>query len=168
MKRYIKTIETTAGLEPIESMARVGVDTDSNMIYYVNPDLNRIGEPYFKVYNNTSHQKANKIARISFLTPKYIEHRDESGKQPWKLNSSDRKKVCNYLNKKSPFLGVTFFQYAMYNWNLEYGFLDHTLDEKYDSPLSAYKDGFFDTEENLSHSSYLASYLVIPDYTQLH
>lgn len=168
MKRYIKTIEDVSELEPIESMARVGKDDEANMVYYVNPDLNRIGEPYFKVYDNISHPKAKHIARISFLEPRYIVHKEEAGKQTWRLNSSERKKMISYLNKKSPFFGISFFQYAMYNWNLEYGFLDIDFDESlYHDPIEAYKEGFFDTKENVNHPSYLPSYLEIPDYTKL-
>lgn len=168
MKRYIRNDQSIEELEPIVSMAKVGVDDVGKTVYYVNPDLNRIGDPYFKVYDNISHTKATHIARISFLEPRYVSHRDEAGKQPWKLNSSEKKKMVAYLNQKSGIVKTTNWIYCMYLWNNEYGFFDSiSLDEKYSHGVFAYKDGFYDTDENLKHPSYLPSYLQIPDYTVL-
>ncbi len=168
MKRYIKNVEEHLELEPIVSMARVGLDDSAKMLYYVNPDDRRVGDPYFKVYNNISHRIATEIARISFLEPRYIVHRDEAGKQPWKLNSSEKKKMINFLSKKSGFLNLTFWQYTMYHWDNEYGFLHNQFDTtRYNNILEAYADGFYDTEENLNHPSYLRSDLQMPDYMQL-
>ena len=167
MKRYIKSITDTTELEPIVSMSKVGLDSKENMLYYVNPDINRVGEPYFKVYDSISHKKATHIARISFLEPRYILHKDETGKQPWKLSSSEKKKMLNYLNKSSGFFKMSFFQYAMYLWNNEYGFFDDKSLEEYENPMIAYAKGIYDIEENIHHPSYLPSYLEIPDYTKL-
>ena len=168
MKRYIKSVDDANELEPIVSMSRIGLDSKETMLYYVNPDTNRAGEPYFKVYDNISHNKATHIARISFLEPRYIRHRDEAGKQPWKLSSSEKKKMLNYLKGSSGFFKMTFFQYAMYLWNNEYGFFDGVpLDGKFENIMVAYAKGFYDTEENIGHPSYLSSYLEIPDYTKL-
>ena len=55
-----------------------------------------------------------------------------------------------------------------YNWNLEYGFLDSDyLKEEYQDPIHAYKEGFYGTEENVSHPSYFPSYLSVPNYIEL-
>lgn len=169
MKRYIHTTKNLDGLEPIESMSKIGVDNSANMVYYVNPDLNRVGEPYFKVYDSISHPKATHIARISFLESRYIIHRDEAGKQPWKLNSSEKKKLVTYLNKKSGLVRVTNWVYSMYLWNYEYGFFDNIEidDTKYSNVVEAFADGLYDIDENIRHPSYLPSCLIMPDYTQL-
>ena len=170
MKKYVRNIGNLAHLEPIESMARIGVDSDSNpqSVYYVNPDSNRVGDPYFKVYDSTSVTKSRRVARISFLEPVYIIHSDEGGKEPWILNSSEKKSLMKFLDKPSKFSGLSNFQYTMYQWNNEYGFLDETDGlEQYDNPVDAYIHGFYDTESNLKHPSYLPSYLVRPNYEGL-
>lgn len=168
MKRYIKNIEDLSQLEPIESMSRIGLDKSSNMLYYVNPDTNRVGEPYFKVYDNITHSKSTHIARISFLKPNYIIHRDEAGKQPWKLNSSEKKKMVKYLEKKSGFFKMSLFQYSMYLWNNEYGFFDEIdLNDDFENTMIAYSKGFYDFTDVADHPSYLRSDLTMPDYMLL-
>ena len=168
MKRYIRNTIQFEDLEPIESMSRIGLDKDANMLYYVNPDLNRVGEPYFKVYDSITHPKATHIARISFLEPKYIVHRDEAGKQPWKLSSSEKRKLIKYLDSRSGFFKMTFFQYAMYLWNNEFGFFDSIqLPEDLDNAMVAYAAGFYDDTSVASHPSYLRSNLLRPDYSKL-
>ena len=55
-----------------------------------------------------------------------------------------------------------------YLWNYEYGFIESELDDDaYANPIFAYANGFYDTEENLKHPSYLRSDLQMPDYTLL-
>ena len=168
MKKYIKNTEDLSQLEPIESMSRIGLDRDSNMLYYVNPDTNRVGEPYFKVYDNITHGKATHIARISFLEPRYIIHRDEAGKQQWKLSSAEKKKMIKYLQKKSGFFKMTLFQYSMYLWNNEFGFFDKIeLPTQYENTMIAYSKGFYDSTAISRHPSYLRSDIVMPDYMLL-
>lgn len=168
MKRYITTEVDISYLEPIESMSQIGIDKENNRVYYVNPDTGRQGEPYFKAYNNKSVGKASSIARISFLAPKYIFHRNSDGKSNWILSSKERKQMVEYLNKKSAFFNVTSWQYAMYTWNLEWGFFsDGFPEDKFSSAIDAYVKGHFDSSKNLEHPSYLQSTLIMPDYTKL-
>lgn len=56
-------------------------------------------DPYFKVYNAESEQKATKVARIYFNRPEYVypEHK-ESGKKVWYFNSLERKLLNNILS----------------------------------------------------------------------
>ncbi len=168
MKRYIKNVEDLSYLEPIESMSQIGSDETAKMVYYVNPDTNRRGDPYFKVYDNILRSKARTMTRISFLEPKYVIHKPDRGMKSWKLNKSEIKSMIKYLNKRSALFKITNWQYAMYMWNLEFSFFSKGFDEnKYDNSVIAYVKGYYDVEENLNHPSYLPSYLEMPDYLLL-
>lgn len=168
MKRYIRNIVKVDDLEPIESMSQIGSDETANMVYYVNPDTNRRGDPYFKVYDNILRSKAKHMTRISFFEPKYIIHKPDKGMKYWKLNTSEIRAVIDYMNRRSALFRITNWQYAMYMWNMEFSFFNNGFDEnKYDNAVMAYVDGFYDDEEHLGHPSYVPSFTQIPDYTKL-
>ena len=97
MKILVKTSYTN--LETIEANAP-SVGTFEESLCLVTPDSKRVGEPYFKICNNVSFTKADSIARISFLEPKYIEdHKDESGKVPYKLSSKQIQQMIRFFDK---------------------------------------------------------------------
>lgn len=64
-------------------------------------DRNFHQRPYFKVYNSSKYENANKVARIYFDSPNYVypEHK-ERGKEVWYLSNSDKKLLNNILNSK--------------------------------------------------------------------
>ena len=45
-------------LETPISHTRIGVDAKHNIAYFVNPDINHVDEPYFKVYNHLVYHQA--------------------------------------------------------------------------------------------------------------
>lgn len=159
-------------LEPIYSMSQVGLDRDGRMIYYVNPDNHRVGDPYFKVYNGTSQQISTSLARISFLSASYIIHSNSDGKEQWILNSKEKKRLDKFLRSKSvrSELSISVWNHMKYLWNMEMNIFndsDQFDPETFRSEEDAYMNGFYDTEINLSNPSYLASTLTQPDYTKL-
>ena len=54
---------------------------------------------YFKFFNHKSFNSATKVARITFLNPSYIHHKDPYGKQEWELNNEERKDLNEILHK---------------------------------------------------------------------
>ena len=85
----------------------------------MNPDPNRIGLEYFKLFNSANRSAAKKMARIEFRRPRYVYHENNEGKEIWTLNSKERKHLMMILNSKSR--GVTNWQNAIIQWNLEKG-----------------------------------------------
>lgn len=160
MKRYIKSTEY------IEAMATVGRHFKPNFIIVVTPDTNRQGICYFEYLDSESYQIAEHIARIDIRSVDRIYHKDTTGKQEWALSSKDKKALCEYLDSNSRYKGVTNWQLLLYHWNNEHGFLEADYGDKYDSPIAAFVDGFFDTS-NIDNATYVASDLVRPDYMQL-
>ena len=132
---------------------------DDFMLMAINPDSDRIGEPYFKVYNAGSWGKATKVARLSFFEPKLIIHTG-GNILPWKnLTRRDIEDIEDFLD--SPARGefrATVWDALKYRWNDEYSF--------YMKSIFAYLDGEYD-EEYKDDLSYVPSYLDPPDYKQL-
>lgn len=153
--------------EYINAMATVGRHFKPNFIIVVTPDTNRHGICYFKYLDSDSYASAEHIARINIREASRVYHTDNTGKQEWNLNSKDKKVLCNYLLDESKYRGVTNWQLLLYHWNNEHGFLERNYGKTYDSPINAFVDGFYDTEENVADPNYVASYLEMPDYTQL-
>lgn len=77
----------------------------------VNPDIgiNWNNSEYFMVFNHTSFLKADKMAKIKFRCPEYVNYKDS--KKDWTLSLSERKKLVEFLASKSDnFPGYTFWQ----------------------------------------------------------
>ena len=53
---------------------------------------------YFKVYNNSNYNAAQKENRIYFSKAEYINHSNERNKKDWFLNSYERKNLMKVLN----------------------------------------------------------------------
>jgi hypothetical protein len=112
-------------MESIYAMAQCGRDLVNNCSVYVNPDLNRIGNEYFKFCNSSIWTKADKICRISFNKPQYVIHRGP--KQNWKLSSGEKKILINLLNSKSRKYDCTVWQYLILAFNDERFGLDFDM-----------------------------------------
>lgn len=125
MKRYIRNVvDVDTKLSVIEAMSTIGIF--GNSICLVTPDTHRIGQPYFKVANNRSYNKADSIARISFLEPRYIVgHTDTTGKKSYKLNSKQIKELVKFFNSRNVLLQVSYWLFAIciYQYNVDYGFI---------------------------------------------
>lgn len=89
----------------------------------VNPGFGRIGYSCFKLYNSNSLRTATKVARIKFLEPKYVFHKDENGLKPWIFNSKEKELLIKYLNLKEQFYDceLSYFQIAIVKHNFESG-----------------------------------------------
>lgn len=90
---------TTA--ESLYAMSNVYTNYTYKLSFQVNPTDSRIGEHYFKVYNHSRMTSSDKVARISFDEPRYIIHKDSSGKQPWILDSASKKNMIMLLSKNN-------------------------------------------------------------------
>lgn len=124
----------------------------------INPDPNRVGEPYFKMYNAQSWRKATKVARISFKEPKLIKH--SSNKESWNTVPRDiRHELIDYLDSESKtFPSFTVWDYLKYEWNMEWGF-DVGFPFEYFGGKS--------DEKFKNEPSYLPSTLESPNYLEL-
>lgn len=114
-----KRLEACILLEAQESlyaMSNVHTDYfDYGASFQINPSEDRLGEPYFKVYDSFSIDKARRVARLSFNEPKYIIHKDGLGKQPWFMNASEKKYILSILKKNKH----SVWKKLIANWNKE-------------------------------------------------
>lgn len=101
----------------IYEMATVARSTHMHILIQVNPDEHHIGNPYFKVYNNESYDKATSMNRISFTEPLYINH-TTYGKKRWFLNSKEKKNLISLLNAPSDHIDRrdTSREYTNWEW----------------------------------------------------
>ena len=131
--------------ELLFEMATVYRNIEDNICITVNPDPNRIGEPYFKLYNHKSYNQASKAIRISFLEPKYIIHNNNRDMRDWFLNNKEKKSLMKYLNLVSDMFNedlnrkLSVWEKAIYLYNYENGF-DKEDDNylKLDTPIPNY------------------------------
>lgn len=111
-----------AGLyEPLEltAMSNVYYSKKDKITIQINPDRNRRGLPYFKVYNHYSYTIANKVARISMYSPAYIQHRSSDNKQNWHLNAKEKQTLVNCLQLKPMLSSYTIWQKLIIAFNNE-------------------------------------------------
>ena len=139
-----------------------GYDDDFSILVAITPE-NRVGECYFKVYNNPKYSSATKVARISFIVPKlFTGHAKIGGKKEWKLNeinSKTRKELIQYLNSKSkgdP--DYTIWTRMRFEWNLLKNIPMKNINE--------YIDGKYDNA-NKSNPDYIPYNMQMPDYNNL-
>lgn len=140
----------------LDAMATVYRDPKGRFLVSVNPDPNREGDEYFKLYNKTSRSSATKIARIAFRKAEYIYHSMNQGKEDWILNAKEKKYIIKAFKKKNPAFydgQYTYWQFAIAQFNLEKG-----LD---------YKKTFKNVGKKLKYPKYLPFDLEMPDYMKL-
>ena len=139
----------------LDATATIYRDDRGRFSIAVNPDPNRIGDEYFKLYNNARKSAATKVARIMFKSAKYVHHTNYDGKDDWVLNSGERKYLVEALKKraKHPYQEYTNWQKAILLFNDEKDLdQDKTLENLLPNP---------------KYSNYLPFNLEMPDYTQL-
>ena len=149
--------------EPIECMSTIGTNQDPLFTVVVNPDSNRSGDAYLKLCNGKNFLASTEVVRLSLKSLELIKpHHD--GKKEWVINNKYIKKLKEFLSKPSRVSkGYSNWQYLIYSWNYEYGFLEGTT-EGYDTLIDAFFDGYYDTEENLADPSYVPSYQQMPNW----
>ena len=139
----------------LDAMATIYRDAKGRFSIAVNPDPNRQGDEYFKLYNNAKKSAATKVARIMFRSAKYVYHTNYDGKEDWILNAKEKKYLVTALKKKAkhPYEEYTNWQKAILLFNDEKD-LDQEKTLKNLLPKPKYKN-------------YLPFNLEMPDYTKL-
>lgn len=87
-----------------DSLAKLTVSinyTTSHVIGFLN-------NPYFKVYNAAGIAKSTKVARISMLDGKYVNHKDTINKADFKLNEKDRLNLMKILLSQCSYNGILY------------------------------------------------------------
>lgn len=106
--------------EYLTEMSMVADDkSNGGMMILISIDQNRIGEPYFKVVDNINYNKAKRVARISFLHPEYIIHKNTDGKTNWTLNNKEKKQFKALLEKVVDRAGHTVWERTIIQYNLD-------------------------------------------------
>ena len=136
------------------------VSRSSNMFIAVNPDIHRVGDEYFKLYNANILNNANKVIRIQFRKPRYVFHKN-TGFEDWILTKSEKRALIHFLNTKETMYDadgvmheITIFQKALILHNYERG-----LGNNASETLSLLLENVYD--------DYMPLDLKIPDYMLL-
>lgn len=117
---------------------------------------------YFKLYNSYSNVKADKVARISLLNAKYLNHRNEDGKENWILNNKEKKELIKILKDESEYENnitnweLTILTYNRDNFHISMGkyVTNNMSKEEYENIVSKTKGA-------------LSLNLPMPDYMRL-
>lgn len=134
----------------------VGSDERLKLSVHVNPDECRRGDEYFKVYNSHSYKKAEKVARIKFKEPLYIDHDNEDGKENWCLKSRDRKKLIRFLSSKND------DNPSMTNWQVAITLFNQSLGKRLIRVKKKSK-----SNKSPEYPEKLSTDLKMPDYSRL-
>ena len=108
------------------------VSRSSNMFIAVNPDIHRVGDEYFKLYNANILNNADKVISIQFRKPRYVFHKN-TGFEDWLLTKSEKRALICFLNTKENMYDtdglkhdITIFQKAIILHNYERGLGNNT------------------------------------------
>ena len=106
----------------IDEMAKVGFVPKYNYLIGIYKDQKRIGEPYFKIFNATNFESADKVIRLSLLKNKVIYHKNTDGKSDLILNSKQFKQLNTFLSKNNVvFPKITNWEFLVLVYNKECG-----------------------------------------------
>lgn len=153
---FFKNFEVNNNIECLTELT-VGVDKKLGISIHVDPDINRKGNEYFKVYDSISYNKAKKISRIKFREPAYVTHSNRDKKKNYKLVSDEKDDLINFLNSKNhknPEL--TNWEYAIILFNKRLDF----------SEEKTKKNLMFDKNSDYN-DNYLPFDLKMPNYKNL-
>lgn len=151
--------------EYLDEMAQfkpVGSPDQFNILLSVNPEK-RIGNCYFKVYNNSKYSSATKVARISFTSAKLITgHAEINGKKEWlisEISSKIKKEIIDYLNSRDKRnTNYTIWTTMRFEWN-------ELKNIQMDS-IEDYTSGKYDKKYK-NNPDYIPYNLQMPDYNNL-
>lgn len=116
MKTFRDFLTENRDLDMIFEMSKAfSMNNPKGTIWVENPT--GYNNKYFKLYNNSSISKATKVARISMLTPKYLEHSDGSGKKNWILTKNQIKNLVSVLDSESEYDGITNWELLILTYN---------------------------------------------------
>lgn len=114
--------------EFIEAMSQTYIDWQNNRSMHVNPNLNRVGNEYFKFCNDACWSKATKMCRISFRSPAYVIHTNSGKVSDWILNEEEKKYLLkSLLYKSTKYPGLTIWQVLIVDYNVERYSLPHDI-----------------------------------------
>lgn len=138
--------------ETFSEMATVGSDTVRKLRVTVTPDIHRIGDPYFKVFNTSKLTTDSAVARCHFKDDGMEYHSDKY--KDWVLKGKAIRLIQDFMMEPhEDFPEYTNWQMACYLWNHEFSFTDSKQD---------YFAGKVD-EEFKDHPSYVKHDQEMPD-----
>jgi hypothetical protein len=158
-------------------MSTVGRSYNDNFYVGVYPDFGR-NNTYFKVYNHINFEVADKVIRLDFRQPVFYDHKSD-GKKLWKLNNKTIKKIMDFMiseptksigrlklyskvkNSIVKFETESNWQYAIFLWNDECGFLNH---EDLDI---GYSEGCNSDSELFKDPQFVPFNTLMPNYLEL-
>lgn len=131
--------------ETFTEMATVARDEERQLRIQINPDRDRIGNPYFKVFNTaTPKKKVSRVARFHFKDEDMEYYNDNF--LDWVISKNDIKQIKSFLMEPHYLTPqYTNWKMACYLWNYEYGFIGDP--EKYFNGE--------EEEKNKDHTSYV-------------
>lgn len=103
-------------------------------------------EPAFVLFNANNLRDATKMCRLSFLSPKYIHHKEMYYCDNWILSEKEKKDLMDILRQKSDSQKYTIFESMFMN-------KIYSTADSWDDAMRIYNE----KKKNL----------VMPDYTQL-
>lgn len=152
MDNYSEILFEMASVRPKEGNTKFGV------LLAVNPDLNKIGDCYFKMYNSNSYITATGVWRICFSEPKLIKEHSGKIKSLSTINLKYKKILIEYLNSPGAYSGRTVWDSLKWNWNNEHDLCFEGYEPYFNGQLD---------EQNKNNKNYLPSTLEIPNYNEL-
>lgn len=154
---YMECLYEMATIRPASSLDKLGI------LLAVNPDSNRDGNPYFKMYNSTSFYTATTVWRISFTESVFIKEHKGKIKASTSMNKSEKTKLIEYLSLESKdFRGSTIWDELKYRWNSEKDLMNNFSFSDY---ISGKADNYYKTVDN--KGNYVPFSLKMPDYNNL-
>ena len=153
---FIECLNEMTSVRPKGGLNKLGI------LLAVNPDDDRDGDPYFKMYDKESWTSASKVWRIRFDRPEFI--KKHKGKIPaaTTMNSSDKKILLEYLNLSSKDFDGTVWDELKYRWNIEKGLMDQFGFNEYKQGIA---DKFYSKKD--TKNNYIPFSLNMPNYDLL-
>ena len=166
MVRYVKTVDNVESGHPISCMSKLGSSNRPAFMVGVYEDGSHVGEPYLKIYNNPIYSKSKEVTRLSLLDGHRIIHKNCDGRKEWNIDNSTLRALDSFLKQPSSLNSkYTNWQALLYLWNYETSIICDPTPAPYDSMLSAFVAGYFDTPENLNNSTYMKSDAKQPQFS---
>lgn len=100
----------------IYEMAVAVIDRQTNTNIWVENPATR-NNKYFKFGNNSSWNKATKLARISLLKPVYLYHTNTNGVKDWELTTKEKRMLVDLLMSSSKTESLTNWQKVLGTYN---------------------------------------------------
>ena len=159
-----------AGLyEPLEltAMSNIYYSKKDKITIQINPDRNKRGLAYYKVYNHYSYTVASKVARISMQSAEYIQRKNTDGKQFWQLNTKEKQTLMNCLQIRPMLSSYTIWQKLIIALNNEkFGIPEEDTISISKSNIDAYKrvlesEGYTNLIDVLPFDLQMPNYLLL-------